>query len=87
MFDLISHSVIKLRRVRIGPVTAEGILVGQWRHLTPAEVKRLKAAPPARKREGKGAARAQGEGGGARPAAKGGPRAPRKTAAGRRRSR
>lgn len=42
MFDAISHSVIKLRRVRIGPVTAEGILIGQWRHLTPAEVKRLK---------------------------------------------
>src|ERR687889_1213799 len=81
MFDLVSHSVIKLRRVRIGPVTAEGILIGQWRHLTPAEVKRLKAPPSAQKREGKGAARAQGEGGGARPAAKGGPRAPRKTAA------
>jgi 23S rRNA pseudouridine2605 synthase len=42
MFDSIGHSVIKLRRVRIGPVTAEGILIGQWRHLTPAEVKRLK---------------------------------------------
>ncbi len=55
MFDLISHSVIKLRRVRIGHVTAEGILIGQWRHLTPAEVKRLKAAPSARKRAAKGA--------------------------------
>jgi 23S rRNA pseudouridine2605 synthase len=43
MFDLINHSVIKLRRVRIGPITAEGILIGQWRHLTPAEVKRLKS--------------------------------------------
>ncbi|HEX8291037.1 MAG TPA: pseudouridine synthase, partial [Pyrinomonadaceae bacterium] len=42
MFDAIGHSVIKLRRVRIGPVVAEGILIGQWRHLTPAEVKRLK---------------------------------------------
>jgi 23S rRNA pseudouridine2605 synthase len=42
MFDSIGHSVIKLRRVRIGPVNAEGILIGQWRHLTPAEVKRLK---------------------------------------------
>src|SRR5918992_1772436 len=42
MFDSIGHSVIKLRRVRIGPVTAEGILIGQWRHLTPVEVKRLK---------------------------------------------
>ena len=52
MFDSIGHSVIKLRRVRIGPVTAEGILIGQWRHLTPAEVKRLKGAQggPSRKR-------------------------------------
>jgi pseudouridine synthase len=45
MFDSIGHSVIKLRRVRIGPVTAEGILIGQCRHLTPVEVKRLKTAP------------------------------------------
>ena len=48
MFDSIGHSVIKLRRVRVGPVTAEGILIGQWRHLTPAEVKRLKAEPGAK---------------------------------------
>jgi 23S rRNA pseudouridine2605 synthase len=99
MFDLISHSVIKLRRVRIGPVTAEGILIGQWRHLTPAEVKRLKTAPPARKGVGKGAAGAQGDkgkavsrkqggGGGAqRPVLKGGAQQSRKTTAGRRRSR
>ncbi len=42
MFDAVGHSVIKLRRVRIGHVNAEGILIGQWRHLTPAEVKGLK---------------------------------------------
>ncbi|MET0626655.1 MAG: pseudouridine synthase [Pyrinomonadaceae bacterium] len=42
MFDSIGHSVVKLRRVSIGPVTAQGILIGQWRHLTPVEVKRLK---------------------------------------------
>jgi len=48
MFDAIGHSVIKLRRVRVGPVTAEGILIGQWRHLTPAEVKRLKGEPGAK---------------------------------------
>jgi 23S rRNA pseudouridine2605 synthase len=96
MFDLISHSVIKLRRVRIGPVTAEGILIGQWRHLTPAEVKRLKAAPSKRKPAGKGGPSAQGDkgkagsraqGGGARQGGKGGARQSRKTAAGRRRSR
>src|ERR1044071_4964967 len=54
MFDLVNHSVIKLRRVRIGPVTSEGILIGQWRHLTPAEVKRLKSAPQSQKRAAKG---------------------------------
>src|SRR3712207_6111044 len=42
MFDSIGHSVVKLRRVRIGHLSAEGILIGQWRHLTPVEVKRLK---------------------------------------------
>ncbi|HVF42255.1 MAG TPA: pseudouridine synthase [Pyrinomonadaceae bacterium] len=96
MFDLISHSVIKLRRVRIGPVTAEGILIGQWRHLTPAEVKRLKTAPPARKPGGKGGpgahankggtgARPQGERDGApRRGVKGGGRPARKGGAGRR---
>lgn len=96
MFDLISHSVIKLRRVRVGPVTAEGILIGQWRHLTPAEVKRLKTAPAAQKRGGKGAqgarankgnigARPQGErDGGPRRGVKGGGRPARKGNAGRR---
>jgi 23S rRNA pseudouridine2605 synthase len=46
MFDSIGHSVVKLRRVRIGSLTAEGILIGQWRRLTPAEVKRLKGGGP-----------------------------------------
>jgi 23S rRNA pseudouridine2605 synthase len=63
MFDSIGHSVIKLRRVRVGPITAEGILIGQWRHLTPAEVKRLKSAPAAKG----GARKAQSTG---RPAAR-----------------
>jgi pseudouridine synthase len=59
MFDSIGHSVIKLRRVRLGPVTAEGILIGQWRHLTPAEVKRLKGQSGAKggARKGQGAGR------------------------------
>jgi 23S rRNA pseudouridine2605 synthase len=58
MFDSIGHSVIKLRRVRVGPITAEGILIGQWRHLTPAEVKRLKSGPAAKG----GARKSQGAG-------------------------
>ena len=60
MFDAIGHSVIKLRRVRVGPVTADGILIGQWRHLSPAEVKRLKTAP-AKKGGAKGGARKAAE--------------------------
>jgi 23S rRNA pseudouridine2605 synthase len=98
MFDLISHSVTKLRRIRIGPITAEGILIGQWRHLTPVEVKRLKAAPSTQKRGGKGTAgaksnkgnvgaRSQGEGVGTRRGAKGTSGATRKASTGRRRSR
>ena len=38
MFDQIGHSVMKLRRVRIGPLTDERLKPGAWRHLTPAEV-------------------------------------------------
>jgi 23S rRNA pseudouridine2605 synthase len=48
MFDSIGHSVIKLRRVRIGPIIAEGLLIGQWRHLLPVEVKRLKSTSSAK---------------------------------------
>jgi pseudouridine synthase len=64
MFDAIGHSVVKLRRVRIGPVSAEGILIGQWRHLTPAEVRRLKGEGGARKgaKGAKGASSAKGGG-------------------------
>jgi 23S rRNA pseudouridine2605 synthase len=41
MFDLIGHSVIKLRRVRIGFLTDENLKPGYWRMLTPLEVRRL----------------------------------------------
>jgi 23S rRNA pseudouridine2605 synthase len=41
MFDLIGHSVIKLRRVRIGFLTDEKLKPGYWRVLSPAEVHRL----------------------------------------------
>ena len=41
MFDLIGHSVLKLRRVRIGPLTDEQLKPGHWRLLTVGEVKRL----------------------------------------------
>lgn len=41
MFDLIGHSVIKLRRVRIGSLTDDRLRPGEWRFLTDAEVKQL----------------------------------------------
>ena len=44
MFDLIGFSVVKLRRVRIGFLTDEGLKTGHWRLLTASEAKRLTTA-------------------------------------------
>ncbi len=41
MFDAVGHPVLKLRRVRIGFLTDEGLAVGQYRHLTAREVARV----------------------------------------------
>ena len=41
MFEMIGHSVVKLRRVRIGFLTDETLKPGYWRYLAPAEVSRL----------------------------------------------
>jgi 23S rRNA pseudouridine2605 synthase len=41
MFDAIGHSVIKLRRVKIGFLKDERLAPKQWRFLTPAEVARF----------------------------------------------
>lgn len=41
MFELIGHSVIKLRRVRIGFLTDDNLKPGYWRHLAPSEVSRM----------------------------------------------
>lgn len=41
MFDLIGHSVIKLRRSRIGALRDDELKPGRWRHLTEDEVKLL----------------------------------------------
>jgi len=45
MFDSVGHSVVKLRRVRIGHVTDSGLAPGQHRELTPSEVKRFLKPP------------------------------------------
>jgi len=41
MFDSIGHSVVKLRRTRIGTLDDNGLLLGKWRKLKEIEVKRL----------------------------------------------
>jgi len=41
MFELIGHSVLKLRRVRIGFLTDENLKPGHWRFLSPSEASRL----------------------------------------------
>ena len=41
MFELIGHSVLKLRRVRIGFLTDDKLKPGSWRFLSPGEVARL----------------------------------------------
>lgn len=41
MFDGIGHSVIKLKRVRIGHITDKGLELGSHRALTPMEVKKF----------------------------------------------
>ena len=42
MFDRVGHSVLKLRRTRIGQIRDERLKPGAWRHLTPAELTSLK---------------------------------------------
>jgi 23S rRNA pseudouridine2605 synthase len=41
MFEMVGHPVQKLRRIRIGFLTDNGLEVGQYRFLTPAEVQRI----------------------------------------------
>jgi 23S rRNA pseudouridine2605 synthase len=44
MFDAIGHSVVKLRRVQIGPIKDERLPAAHWRMLAPAEVAQLMGA-------------------------------------------
>ena len=57
MFDAIGHSVLKLSRVSIGPIDDAKLQTGEWRMLTPPEVKRFyrpktstRKSKPARRR-------------------------------------
>lgn len=49
MFDVTGHSVVKLRRVRIGAIDDVGLKVGVFRILTPTEVRALMTGKPAPK--------------------------------------
>jgi 23S rRNA pseudouridine2605 synthase len=44
MCDAIGHPIVRLRRVRIGPIKDELLKTGHFRHLTPAEVAKLRKA-------------------------------------------
>ena len=62
MFDAVGHSVVKLRRTRIGTLYDEHIKPGQYRMLTPQEVARLKGASrkPRRKTDARAANKTAG---------------------------
>ncbi len=45
MFDQIGHSVLKLRRVAIGPLSDDRLMPKQWRLLTPTEVAQFRKKP------------------------------------------
>jgi 16S rRNA U516 pseudouridylate synthase RsuA-like enzyme len=44
MVEAVGFKVLKLVRTRIGPLTLEGLQVGKWRELAPAEVASLRKA-------------------------------------------
>jgi hypothetical protein len=77
MFERLGHTVLKLRRIRLGPLTLKGVPLGHFRELTPSEVEKLM------KVYGGGAVKKPGEGvrrsGGPRkPGGSGGPGGPKK---------
>ena len=63
MFERVGHSVLKLRRIAIGPLRDERLGTGKWRMLTAAEVARFKKGGGQKSRGGP----ARSKRGGARP--------------------
>ncbi len=57
MFEAIGHPVLKLRRIRIGFLTNEGLAVGQYRHLSALEVSLILRLQSAQKNCGPGYAK------------------------------
>jgi 23S rRNA pseudouridine2605 synthase len=54
MAEAVGHPVLRLVRVRIGPLTDPSLAPGEWRSLDPAEVRALYAASAPGPREGTG---------------------------------
>jgi len=54
MFDAVGHSVVKLRRTSIGPLTDHGLKIGQYRKLNRVEVEKLHLRNKVRKISEKG---------------------------------
>ena len=50
MLEAVGSKVLKLVRTRIGPLTLEGLQIGQWRELRAAEVAKLQAQSQSRKK-------------------------------------
>jgi pseudouridine synthase len=50
MLEAIDSKVLKLVRVRLGPLTLEGLEIGKWRELTSAEVSALKKLSQAKRK-------------------------------------
>lgn len=44
MIEAVGHSVVRLRRIRYGPIALGGLPPGQWRELAPPEIEALEAA-------------------------------------------
>lgn len=63
MFDAIGHSVLKLRRIKIGFLADERLAPKQWRLLAPAEVNRLMKKRQKSSQPSKTKARGAGHGG------------------------
>ena len=62
MFDTVGHSVVKLRRARIGFLKDDNLRPGEWRMLTKSEVARLMKTQPGKKKDQDPRARVAGHG-------------------------
>lgn len=50
MLEAIGSKVLKLVRVKLGPLSLTGLRIGEWRHLTPAEIAMLRPKAKAKRK-------------------------------------